>query len=388
MTVICRSPAFVADPTAAGTHVLAIGVGHYDHLLNGKSALAPVTLGLGQLDSPPISVRAFCDWLLALGKYAGVAGAGLRNPSAPLATVELLVSPEGTYNDGSGAVQVDYPSIAAIRKATADWYARCDTNTSNVGMFYFCGHGVELASAILVAADFGHDQYNAWDGLFNITTTAFYARKSQARTMCFFIDACRLFSNPIAQQVHAAIQPLLMIPQGPQLADQYLFLPANGTGLAAFAPKADVSLFTAALISAFHEHGAKTDQSGNAWIVTNESLALSVRELLKVQAKLGFKPQVPPPIVEREGPLHVPHEPKVPIFVDCDPEAARPHTEYRLDVPPVAYNRLPDNSPWSISVSPGMYDVHAVCESPYNSAVLPKQLFAPPHAFIKLMKVL
>ena len=69
-----------------GTHVLAIGVGNYPHLLGGSQALANKPLGLKQLQSPPVSLKAVLDWFLA------PAPAGFENASARLSSIEALAS--------------------------------------------------------------------------------------------------------------------------------------------------------------------------------------------------------------------------------------------------------------------------------------------------------
>jgi hypothetical protein len=70
------------DPTVVpGTHVLVIGAGQYPHLIGGE-APAQKTDGLRQLSSPPMSARAFAEWMLR----------DYQCPGKELASLSLLVS--------------------------------------------------------------------------------------------------------------------------------------------------------------------------------------------------------------------------------------------------------------------------------------------------------
>ena len=54
------------------THVLAIGIGRYPHLLGGDDGkLAAKPLGLKQLDSPPVSVRALGRMVFGSDHWSG-----------------------------------------------------------------------------------------------------------------------------------------------------------------------------------------------------------------------------------------------------------------------------------------------------------------------------
>ena len=40
---------------------------------------------------------------------------------------------------------------------------RCDRDADNVGLFYFCGHGLESAGQMLLAEDFGVSSNRPWE---------------------------------------------------------------------------------------------------------------------------------------------------------------------------------------------------------------------------------
>jgi hypothetical protein len=138
-----------------GTHVFVIGVGTYPHLLGGSEDLVDDPMGLGQLTSPPVSAKAVTDWFLARQFQAG-APRGFNNPSVPLTSVEMLLSPAGPYVLPNGnQVAVDVADKGHIEQSFEIWRQRVVAHRSSIGVFYFCGHGVMGANHHLLAADFG-----------------------------------------------------------------------------------------------------------------------------------------------------------------------------------------------------------------------------------------
>ena len=135
---------------------LIIGVGAYPHLRGGTlfaTEPARYHLGMKQLDSPPVSAREFADWLIKSGTSTH------RNGAAPLGTVELLIS-SNDPNDASFiavgmTVAVEEATFYNIQKAFDRWFMRCDRHVDNIGVFYFCGHGLEREKSWLLASDYG-----------------------------------------------------------------------------------------------------------------------------------------------------------------------------------------------------------------------------------------
>ena len=70
------------DLPGPGTHVVAIGIGHYDHLPGGGGALTPHHLNLEQLSSPAISARTVASWFIE--KF--------DCPERPLGSLSIVVS--------------------------------------------------------------------------------------------------------------------------------------------------------------------------------------------------------------------------------------------------------------------------------------------------------
>ena len=107
---------FERPSATPGTHALIIGVGGYPHLPGGTGpTIADPTMfaGLTQLTSPPASAVALAEWLVAADAERWV---------APLASVDLLVSPHPAYPEvGAGTVE---PTIANIGTAYRAWRQR------------------------------------------------------------------------------------------------------------------------------------------------------------------------------------------------------------------------------------------------------------------------
>src|SRR5262249_32590911 len=113
------------------THAFIVGVGRYRHLLGGGDE-RPGIPALAQLTSPPISARGLADCLIG----------ALNNPTAPLGSVELLLS-EGAGKPkylpptpGATPITIERATSERIRGAFDRWYARCDAHKDNVALFY------------------------------------------------------------------------------------------------------------------------------------------------------------------------------------------------------------------------------------------------------------
>ena len=97
-------PATVSFHTRPGavTRALVIGVGHYPSLPGGGGPEMTRPEGLRQLQSPPVSARAFARWLIE--HYDA--------PARPLASVHVLISetaPQPLEYTRDGQVQVAQP---------------------------------------------------------------------------------------------------------------------------------------------------------------------------------------------------------------------------------------------------------------------------------------
>jgi Caspase domain len=188
------------------THVLAIGVGRYPHLLGGEAALAANPLGLRQLTSPPVSLRAVSDWFMRPLIHAGQVG--FVNEDAPLGTLHAVASAFQSVEvlTPNGLIGAPPATMANIEAAFASWLQCLKRNPSNLGVFYFCGHGIMVSDHYLLAEDFGAG-LNPWSKAFDISNTIRAVEREVGGALYFFIDACREVSRELALSVGATLHP-------------------------------------------------------------------------------------------------------------------------------------------------------------------------------------
>lgn len=176
-----------------GTHALLIGVGSYPFLHEGAKPEAerlPHHMKIGQLSSPPHSLKAFADWL-ADGAQ------GFNNDERPLRSLELLCSGAAPFAwgpPGQPALPIDRADMAHVRKAIIDWKARGNRNPENMTIFYFCGHGLQLSTSenSLLMEDFGSDHADPMQHAVAFTGMRLGLQaQCAAKYQIHFIDACR-----------------------------------------------------------------------------------------------------------------------------------------------------------------------------------------------------
>ena len=120
------------------THALVVGVSHYPFLAPDSGTKASREYGLEDLSSAARSASEVAAWLL--DEY--------RNPDAPLASLELLLSPAaGERLAPSVAAELDALGVPyaatrdAVETALLAFQARCAERRENVGFVYVAGHG-------------------------------------------------------------------------------------------------------------------------------------------------------------------------------------------------------------------------------------------------------
>jgi tetratricopeptide (TPR) repeat protein len=285
MTTVYTSPLASSDPKAVGTHFFIVGVGEYPSLLGGDpKQLLEDPMSLKQLSSPPVSAAALASWVLGRQGPSRVA-AGFHNPNAPLATVEMLLSPSQSYMRTDGAqVSVEAASRPNIAQGFARWKERAAAHTDNAAVFYFCGHGLSGTNDYLLPSDFGvvHRE-NPWADAIDITDTARAMRRLASGPLYFLIDACRQASRN-ALSPGASPPALAFVDfKKPVRCFTRLILWATGEGEAAFGAKADASRFCAALLKALSGYEAEEVPEGKGWMVTGDLLARTVRRILDAE---------------------------------------------------------------------------------------------------------
>jgi len=261
----------VAGPS---THAVVIAVGCYPHLLGGVPPVCDDNEGLGQLTSPPVSGRAFADWLIQ----------HFNNPGKPLATVALLISEELNAIRGEtsrylhpstgASIELERASIENIATAVAEWKIRGDANDQNMTLFYFCGHGIAQGSdAALLAEDYGANNQNALDGAIDFRRLHLGMNGCSASQQCYFVDACRATSDMLLENRDYLGRPLVQIRKDARRNKPLRQAPvfyASLAGALAYARPKRPSVFTEALLKSFN--GAGSDDEDGDWRVSTSRL--------------------------------------------------------------------------------------------------------------------
>jgi len=325
-----------ADPS---THVLAIGVGRYPYLLGGDKKLAAKPLGLKQLESPPISLKALVNWFLAPATVPG--NAGFTNTLAPLGTLRALASARDAVvvDTPKGAVTLDPATKDNIDSAFAAWLDEVKRNDANIGVFYFCGHGMMVSDHYLLAEDFGSSNLLAWSKAFDVSSTIRGVEREVGGALYVFIDACREVSRDLALSAGANPMALIQADLGKKLARKSLaHISATGEGQLAFAPSGgQVSRFTKALLRALSGYAGIRSAGRPAWEVDGETLGSAARQLLEYEwekdpNQRASAPQVceqviqgcSVPLIQLNAP------PRVAVEINYVPETMR--AQYRIYV--------------------------------------------------------
>jgi hypothetical protein len=258
--------------TQAQTHALVIGVGDYPHLPGGSqygTAPAKQTYGLQSLDSPGWSAVELAMWLKG----------NLKNKSAPLGTIDLLVS--APPNAPAKLQGFDVPTMAAITKAFDAWDARCTRHANNVAIFYFCGHGFQREVMMLLPADFGNPAVgNVWNNIIDFSTTHVGMIDCQAGTQLYLVDACRETPVLLLRDIHGHATALKTTTtlQHPR-RNAPVFQSAT-TGTKAHGEPGKVSYFGNAIIDCLRSTGAR-GMDGPRWVVSTNSLGVALQEYMR-----------------------------------------------------------------------------------------------------------
>lgn len=323
-------------PAGPQAHALVIGVGHYRHFRKGDEYNSKLKIQGEQLTSPPLSARAFADWLLRRDGqgYTPPPPAPHELPPAPLASLELLVSTRErdltryTRPDTGAEVQIDGATHANVTLAFERWRDRIWDDPNAVGFFYFCGHGLLAGGSVaLLLEDFGKDAKNPFLQAFDFDTTRFGLATAQARRQYFFVDACQAMArkyrvrNPAAP-LQSREDDSVPSPEGA------VFYGAAAT-TKAYAPKKGISNFTAALIEGLNGLATQEDEDTH-WVVKPVRLYETIGEILRYRGGDG-PAQIPAGDLSFSR-MHTIGEnpPVVPCTVWCDPDEV--HQLARLSV--------------------------------------------------------
>ena len=344
-----------ADGAGPKTHVLVIGVGYYPHLRGGDHPNEELALDLGQLSSPSISAQKFADWFLATP---------LNNPDAPLGSLEMLLAPEQKYHiPGSSVVEIEAANTDEIQRAFTAWDARCNAHSDNVAVFYFCGHGLERETLVLLPQDFGHSPV-PWKDAIDFRRTYINMKANKAFTQLYFIDACREMPFDALTDPDFGGMALRRGRIGAQDRRIAPIIYATSLGRQAFGPQNGESYFTAALLDALSGKGAK--HRHGRWVIHTESLGAKVRELVNLNNHFlepRYRQLVMPDGQHADNRVlhYLDAPPEASLVVCCDPDQATRSARFYVKQNGVEIkHRDPAEEPWTITIPSGVYRIGAL----------------------------
>jgi Caspase domain len=346
-----------------GTHVLAIGVGKYPHLLGGTGPLANNPLGLGQLTSPPLSLKRFVDWCLA--PLMPVPTVGFINADCGLASIEAVASAESavTISTPLGEQVLGPATRQEIQNAFAVWLGRVKSVQGNTGVFYFCGHGIIVSDHYLLAEDFGQNNLTIFDRGFDLSNTIRAVERETNGALYFFVDACRQVSKKKAMTLGATPNALMALDlDKPVTRETTVHIKATGEGKLAFAVEGKVSRFTEGLVTALSGYCGIKVAGSASWDVDGETLAFAVRKLLEKGNKTAKRKQVSDQEIGGSSVplLRLTKAPKVKVAVDLSPEQMRAMAKmYLQSAKGTLYEHDGANGAFMTEVPRGMYDIGA-----------------------------
>lgn len=376
MALIFASDDSDSNPGAPGTHVLVIGIGRYPHLLGG-SHVGDRHFGLRQLTSAPISAWRITEWLLP--SQGSGARSGLANRRAPLATVDLLISEEGSP-DGEGT-----PTAKNIIAAVEKWYARCDRNPENVAMLYVCGHGLMLLDHVLLASDFGNQKsVNLWNQAISLDCISQGLRKCKARNQFLFFDCCRAYPvmvNGAPSQGHQIFDLVLNTVDSRNL----IILRSTLEGSFAYAQTDQPSYFTTALLEGLS--GFASERLGSGWAITNSMLANSIHKIMTFDSVAEADRQIAEVDISGHAILHeLGHAPVVKTRVRCEPSLHMTSASFGLSRMNELFEHQGKDGPFRRDISPGQWTM----TMSHQQGVYPTQDDDPivmPPSFDKIFEV-
>ena len=211
---------------------------------------------------------------------------GLQNPEAPLTTVEVLISTHEPIGFDVGGVtqQAERATLAAVRTGFDRWLDEVQRNPKNVGVIYFCGHGImgNGPEQFLLLEDYGNQQNRPFaTGCFDMTTTLRALWRTVPAQLYVFVDACRTFNRNIGDRMANGPGPLLEEPGSTRTINSgNIVVESTVEGQPAYGDTDDVSRFTAALLLALEGYCGEPQSGSSEWVVNRGALSQSLPKLL------------------------------------------------------------------------------------------------------------
>lgn len=358
------------DLSKPGTHVLVIGVSHYDHGLDTQNPSALCAeFGISNLTSAARSASRIANWLLQRN---------LIPPLPPLASLRVLLSPiEGELDDEPVDARLSAAPRATranVEEAARQFQIACQSHRDNHAVVYVAGHGIRLTKngALLLLEDFGADDapkklhaavdmISLHDGL---------DHENAAKQQCWFVDVCREKPEIATQYMKLPVGIAYDVLDDGTSVDSSPLLMATATGAKSYALVGGYSLFCDALLWALDRGGAATGSGGasDRWHVSFSTLCAKVPKYVEEVAQLhrlvqkvdiGGKPT--------PGVFHVyDRRPTVKLTISLTPDTASSTSKLQLmDRSFAVVYECASQWPASADVDAGLYSIHVTDASPH-----------------------
>ncbi|MCV2355405.1 caspase family protein [Paucibacter sp. B2R-40] len=323
------------------------------------------------------------DWFLA--PLVAPGAIGFMNGPVALGSVEALASAVAPVNvmTPTGSVTLERATRDNIQDAFELWLSRVTSDDGNVGVFYFCGHGVMVTDHYLLAEDFGRSKAMPWERAFDISNTLRAIERDVKGALYVFIDACREMSTDIALSLGANPNALKFVDiKRPVVIKSKSLIAATGEGKLAFAVEGKVSRFTEALLTAMSGFCGVQGDIGQTWDVDGEVLASAVRKLLANGNKTPQRRQVSDQTISGDlvPLLRLTSAPKVKVELDLLPESMRALAKmYLLSARGLRQEHDGANGVFSCEVPRGFYSFGATApQSQFGDLLVEDREFVPP----------
>jgi len=331
-------PALVHEGAVNGraTHVIAIGIGQYDHLPGGSGRLAKHHLELKQVSTPPASARAIASWFIE--KFDCT--------DRPLASVSLVLSekqPAPFTNVKTGTAYNSLPSgkMLEVREALRAWMRRAETDPDNAAVLYFCGHGLSAGvQNYYLLRDYGKDDEEPLLGAINFRNFLSGLSTKTPTFQFLLFDACRS-ENPVIDLNRDSGQSIFMAdPAGrmglPPHLRKVQQCPIFSTEDVALGRPNEPSLCAQAFIRVMNGAAArKDDPNANEWFVTTHGIDMHLSDFQNREASRGGRSQSADANSYAKFRLRRigPRRPPVPVFVRVKDAARRARLKITAEPP-------------------------------------------------------
>lgn len=269
----------VANPdNGPVTHILIVGVGDYHFLSGGAdphNKFEPQVKDLKCLTSPQVSAASVAEW------FYNNRGSLHR----PLGSMQVHIGDGSITLDGA-PIQASNATKELVQNAAAEWKDRLDSDENNVGILFFCGHGLtyqDFDEHLLLLQDFGSlaGGGELWERAWNITQFYRAMKSCRAKTQLYLIDACREKGpNWLATGKDRSSRFISLTPSESFDKSAPMIQSTNLNGLAPGNTNGS-SPFTLDLLGVLQKYGAKA--KGNQFIVTTRSIHSALPEVANIR---------------------------------------------------------------------------------------------------------